>query len=121
MIYNEKNEYKYHHGHDHEHTHDDYEHSQEHVHGGHDHAHGVSEDCGCQLNSNKEEETLKILLDHWVEHNESHEEGFKEWVQKAKAMGKLETAEFIHKAVEFMQKADEMLREAKKRDRKSVV
>lgn len=71
MIYNEKNEYKYHHGHDHEHAHDGCEHSQEHVHGGHDHAHEVSEDCGCQSvacdcqsNSNKEEETLKILLDH---------------------------------------------------------
>ncbi|KZL92070.1 hypothetical protein [Clostridium magnum] len=94
MIYNEKNEYKYHHG--------------------HDHVNEVLIECDCKLNLCKDEETLKILLDHWVEHNESHEEGFKEWVQKAKSMGKLETAEFILKAIEFMQEADEMLRDAKK-------
>ncbi|MBI6875150.1 hypothetical protein [Clostridium aciditolerans] len=112
MIYNEKNEYKYHHGHDH--SHDGCEHSQEHVHGGHNHAHEVSTDCSCPSNLNKEEETLKILLGHWVEHNESHEEGFKEWIEKAKLMGKLQTAEFIQKAVGFMEEADEMLRKAKK-------
>ncbi|WML33176.1 hypothetical protein [Clostridium sp. OS1-26] len=105
MIYNEKNEYKYHHGND--------GHSHEHTHGGHSHAHEVSADCDCKLNLNKEEETLKVLLVHWVEHNESHEEGFKEWVEKAKLMGKLQTAEFIQKAVGFMEEADEMLRKAK--------
>lgn len=114
MIYNEKNEYKYHHGHDHGHSHDDGEHPHEHVHGGHAHAHEVSADCDCKSDLSKDGETLKILLDHWVEHNESHEDGFKDWVQKAISMGKLETAEFIQKAVEFMQEADEMLREAKK-------
>ncbi|MTK13755.1 MAG: hypothetical protein F8N39_17325 [Clostridiaceae bacterium] len=112
MIYNERNEYKYHHGHDH--SHDGCEHSQEHVHGGHNHAHEVSTGCSCPSNLNKEEETLKILLGHWVEHNESHEDGFKEWIEKAKLMGKLQTAEFIQKAVGFMEEADEMLRKAKK-------
>lgn len=63
---------------------------------------------------NKEEKTLKILLDHWVEHNKSHEEGFKDWIEKSKLMGKVETAEFIQKAVAAMGKADEMLMEAKK-------
>lgn len=111
MIYNEKNEYKYHHGH--EHSHDEGQHTHEHVHGGHSHTHEVSADCDCKLDLNKEEETLKLLLGHWVEHNESHEEGFKEWVQKAKLMGKLETAGFIQKAVEAMQKADDMLKKAK--------
>ena len=112
MIYNKKNEYKYHHGHEHSHEHE--EHSHEHVHSGNNHTHEVSVDCECKSNLNKEEETLKVLLVHWVEHNESHEEGFKEWVEKAKSMGKLETSESIQKAVEFMQKADEMLREARK-------
>ena len=114
MIYNEKNEYKYHHGHDHDHVHDNCEHSHEHVHGGQAHPHEVLIERDCKLDLCKDEETLKILLDHWVEHNESHVEGFKEWVQKAKSMGKLETAEFILKAIEFMQEADEMLRDAKK-------
>ncbi len=83
----------------------------------HDHAHG---ECGCgghcheHENENKDEKTLNILLVHWVNHNESHEEGFKEWVNKAKEMGKVETAQSIEKAIEYMQKANEMLLEAKK-------
>lgn len=112
MIYNERNEYKYHNGH--EHSHDGDNHPHEHVHGGHNHTHEVSADCDCKLNLNKEQETLKVLLEHWVEHNESHEKGFKEWVEKAKLMGKVQTAEFIQKAIDFMEKADEMLIEAKK-------
>ena len=63
---------------------------------------------------NKDEKTLNILLVHWVNHNQSHEEGFQEWVEKAKAMGKTETAKCIEKAIEYMNKANEMLVEAKK-------
>ena len=63
---------------------------------------------------NKDEKTLNILLVHWVNHNQSHEEGFQEWVEKAKAMGKTEKAQCIEKAIEYMNKANEMLVEAKK-------
>ena len=86
---------RYHHGHDHDHNHD------------HHHSHGESIE-------NKDEKTLKILLVHWVNHNESHEEGFREWVDKAKSIGKEETANCIEKAIEYMKKANEMLIEAKK-------
>ena len=75
------------------------------VHVGHDHG---------TVAENKDEKTLNILLVHWVNHNQSHEEGFQEWVEKAKAMGKTETAECIEKAIEYMNKANEMLVEAKK-------
>ena len=61
-----------------------------------------------------DEKTLNILLVHWVNHNQSHEEGFREWVEKAKEMGKDETAQYIEKAIEYMQKANDMLTEAKK-------
>lgn len=93
-------------GHDHGHDHDD-----------HGHSHG--DDCGCghdhgTVVENKDEKTLNILLVHWVNHNQSHEEGFQEWVEKAKAMGKTETADCIQKAIEYMNKANEMLVEAKK-------
>lgn len=122
MIFTERNGYKYHHthehshgegGHTHEHTHT-HTHEHEHGHGccGHSHDHEISVDCDSNLS--KEEKTLKVLLDHWVEHNKSHEAGFKEWVEKAKSMGKIETSECIQKAIEFMEKADEMLMEAKK-------
>lgn len=97
MINNDR--VRFHHGHDHDH---DHEHTHE-----HSHTHGESVE-------NKDEKTLKILLVHWVNHNETHEEGFREWVEKARAIGKNETADSIEKAIEYMQKANEMLLEAKK-------
>ena len=130
MIFN-KDIIRHHHdhgcgcGHDHEHTH-----THAHSHGddcgcGHEHTHAHSHEdgCGCghdhghdhdTVVENKDEKTLNILLVHWVNHNQSHEESFQEWVEKAKAMGKTETAECIEKAIEYMQKANEMLVEAKK-------
>ena len=112
-------------GHDHGHSHEE-EHA--HAHGddcgcGHDHddhGHSHGDDCGCgghdhaTVVENKDEKTLNILLVHWVNHNQSHEESFQEWVEKAKAMGKTETATCIEKAIEYMKKANEMLMEAKK-------
>ncbi len=93
-------------------------------HEGHHHEHDhVHDECGCGGNCHsheeeeevsKDEKTLNILLVHWVNHNQSHEEGFREWVNKAKEMGKEETAEYIEKAIECMQQANEMLLEAKK-------
>lgn len=92
---------KLHHADDHDHPHGHcHDHSHPHTHG----ADGES----------KDEKTLKILLLHWVNHNESHEEGFREWVDKARSIGKEETANSIEKAIEYMQKANEMLVEAKK-------
>ena len=92
---------RYHHGHDH--SHDELE--------GHDHVHTHSHG---ETQESKDEKTLKILLVHWVNHNESHEEGVKEWVEKARAIGKNDTADSIEKAIEYLQKANEMLVEAKK-------
>lgn len=92
---------RHHHGHDHDHDHH-HEHSHAHA-----HSHGDSAES-------KDEKTLKILLVHWVNHNESHEEGFIEWVEKARAIGKEETANNIEKAIEYIRKANEMLLEAKK-------
>lgn len=130
MIFN-KDIIRHHHdhgcgcGHDHEHTH-----THAHSHGddcgcGHEHTHAHSHEdgCGCghdhghdhdTVVENKDEKTLNILLVHWVNHNQSHEESFQEWVEKAKAMGKTETADCIQKAIEYMNKANEMLVEAKK-------
>ncbi|WP_270504356.1 hypothetical protein [Paraclostridium sordellii] len=97
MIFN-KNTIRNHHGHDHEH---DQEHCHSHCSGG-----AVAE--------NKDEKTLNILLVHWVNHNESHEEGFREWIDKARDMGKEETANNIEEAIKYLRKANEMLLEAKK-------
>lgn len=96
MIFN-KDVVRHHHGHDHD----------------HDHSHEHSHTRGSVV-ENKDEKTLKILLLHWINHNETHEEGFREWVEKAREIGKEETANHIEKAIEYMQKANEMLIEAKK-------
>jgi len=59
-------------------------------------------------------QTLKILLAHWIEHNKSHEESFRKWAEKAKALGKRECAEYIEKAADLLLKAGDALFEAKK-------
>ncbi|GAA0092333.1 hypothetical protein UT300009_23620 [Paraclostridium bifermentans] len=81
---------------------------------GHDHDHEHIEHSGAAVAENKDEKTLNILLVHWVNHNESHEEGFREWAEKAREMGKEETAKNIEQAIDYLKKSNEMLLEAKK-------
>lgn len=100
MLFN-NDRVRYHHADDHDHEHG---HAHDHA---HPHSHGDSTES-------KDEKTLKILLLHWVNHNETHEEGFREWVDKARAIGKEETADSIEKAIEYMKQANEMFIEAKK-------
>jgi hypothetical protein len=52
---------------------------------------------------------LKILLSHWVEHNEEHAEEFIEWALKAKAGGKAQVHDHMMKAVQQMKGANKSL------------
>lgn len=88
-----------------------HKHEHSHCHG-HDHIHEEATLCGEGMS--KDEKTLRVLLVHWIKHNESHGKDFEEWIKKAKEIDKKETAKFIEKAVEYMEKANEMLMEAKK-------
>ena len=45
---------------------------------------------------------LKVLLSHWVEHNEEHAEEFTNWALKAKAGGKGSVHDHMMKAVQQM-------------------
>ncbi len=54
-------------------------------------------------------EKIKILLKHWVEHNEEHGEDFQEWAEKAKSHGHTEVHDDILRAVEKMREANEYL------------
>ena len=105
------------HGHAHTHTHDGSTHEHTHAHS-HSHAHSEAhthEHTDEELHiADKQMQTLYALLDHWVDHNISHQEGFKEWAAKAQAAGKNEAAELILKAVTVMDVANIALREAKK-------
>ncbi|MBO7699660.1 MAG: zinc transporter [Eubacteriaceae bacterium] len=94
----------YHHDVNGGHTHDhDHEHEHEHEHAD---LSGLSE-------SEKAMKTLELLLDHWVEHNVSHMEGFEEWAEKAIANDKPEVADAIYEAIHYMQHANEELAKAK--------
>lgn len=62
----------------------------------------------------KDIETLKILLAHWIEHNHSHEENFRQWAEKAKDLGKEQASEWIRKAANELKSASDFLLEAKK-------
>lgn len=63
---------------------------------------------------NKDEKTLNILLVHWINHNESYQNEFREWADKAKQIGKEETAKNIEQAIDYIKNTNEMLLQAKK-------
>jgi beta-glucosidase/6-phospho-beta-glucosidase/beta-galactosidase len=52
-----------------------------------------------------EKDKLKVLLQYWIAHNQDHSVEFKEWAEKAGAMGEAEVAAKIGQAVEQMDKA----------------
>ncbi len=43
---------------------------------------------------------LLVLLDHWIEHDASHADNYREWAQKASAAGEEEIAREIHLAID---------------------
>ncbi len=66
--------------------HDNHKH---HTHG-HDHEHG--QDTG-------DLRKLQAMLDHWIEHSDSHIETYREWTEKASRAGEEEIAKEIHLAI----------------------
>ncbi|HII93907.1 MAG TPA: hypothetical protein HA262_17645 [Methanosarcina sp.] len=53
------------------------------------------------------------MIEHWIEHNESHIESFKEWAQKAKKDGFLDASEDILGAASKIEEANKYLNKAK--------
>lgn len=60
----------------------------------------------------KDLQKLRILLEHWIEHNEAHAEEFMEWADKAKELRSSAVTEKIATASDCMLKANESLRAA---------
>jgi nickel/cobalt exporter len=58
---------------------------------------------------------LRALLNYWVEHNQEHSHEFKEWADKAKALGEVNVAEDILQAVQAMDRASGLLSQSLKR------
>ena len=49
---------------------------------------------------NEDKERLRHLLEHWVEHNKSHRESFKDWLTKSEKMGLNSVAKKLKEAVD---------------------
>jgi len=57
---------------------------------------------------------LRILLPHWIEHNEEHAASFREWAERAREMGLEAVAKQMEVAVERMAACGEALAAALK-------
>ena len=65
--------------------------------------------------SSDERAKLRILLDHWVEHNKEHSQEFSEWADRAKALGETEVGEEMLRAAQAMDESSGLLSQALKR------
>jgi len=54
-------------------------------------------------------EKLRILLDHWLEHNRDHADEFREWAGKARGFEEQEAGDNILQAAERLEEANECL------------
>ncbi|XOF33965.1 MAG: hypothetical protein ACL93V_01295 [Candidatus Electrothrix sp. YB6] len=54
---------------------------------------------------------LRVMLPHWIEHNQGHAREFSQWAEKL-ASDAPETAALLHKAVHSLQEAQNSLEEA---------
>ncbi len=99
----------------HVHGHGHYGHShysgglQDDMHKGHSHSHGHDHNQG-------ETETLRklqVVLEHWIEHGESHADNYKEWAAKASQAGEEEIAKEIHLAINDQESVRHHLKRAK--------
>jgi hypothetical protein len=55
---------------------------------------------------------LRVLLPHWIEHNDEHAAEFRNWAEKARVAGQEEVAEEIDLAAKQMGWVNEALRAA---------
>ncbi len=112
--------------HEHAHYHGNTAHIHRHGHYGHVHANGGSEENmhkGHAHNQghgfdhpHEETETLRKILamvDHWIEHGDSHAENYREWAAKASEAGEEEIAKEIHLAVDDNESVKNHLKRAK--------
>ncbi len=79
----------------------------------HKHHHEHHHEHDSESKSDKHDlERLKILLPHWIEHNQSHAKEFKKWADIAREKSITETAALIEKAIKSMEEADSYLQTA---------
>ncbi|WP_229390878.1 hypothetical protein [Methanosarcina sp. DH2] len=73
----------------------------------------ISEQEGITITEELNHDNLSHLIEHWIEHNESHIQSFREWALKAKKDGFLEASEDISEAANKIEEANKRLNKAK--------
>ncbi|OGO04578.1 MAG: hypothetical protein A2Y91_08040 [Chloroflexi bacterium RBG_13_54_8] len=62
-----------------------------------------------------EKEKLRVLLNHWVQHNREHAQEFTHWAEKVEGLGQAAVSDEMMQAAQQMDKANEFLLAALKR------
>ena len=65
--------------------------------------------------ANKDRDKLKILLAHWVAHNNEHRDEFREWADKAKVLGETAVSDLMRQAAQEMDRSSNSLAQALKK------
>jgi len=111
--------------HEHAHTHQGKAHVHRHGHFGHYHENGGEQNAmhkghshshGHDHEHHENTEDLKkllMMLEHWIEHDGSHVESYREWAQKASTAGEEEIAREIHLAIDDSASVQSHLKRAK--------
>ena len=86
------------------------------MHEHHDHGpcdnHGHCHDCGNHQGKMNFAEKLTMLLNHWIDHNDSHQIDYKKWAAQAKEEGHQEVVDKILEAMQLFQEGNQRLRQA---------
>jgi len=61
-----------------------------------------------------EKKRLSVVIDHWIEHNESHMAEYRKWAQKAEELGLGVVKAEIEDAVEKLNRCNQSLQKALK-------
>jgi len=86
------------------------------MHEHHDHGtcenHGHCHGCGNHQEAMTFNEKMLILLNHWIDHNDSHQTDYKKWAAQAKEEGLDDVVEKILAAMHQFQEGNQRLRQA---------
>jgi len=112
--------------HEHAHQHGSTAHVHRHGHFGHYHAnggamhddhkhhtHGHTPESGQGNPDAETQQKLLVMLEHWIEHGDSHAENYREWAVKASGAGEEEIAREIHLAIDDNESVRSHLKRAK--------
>jgi len=86
---------------------------EEDMHKGHSHGHGHGHDHEHAAEGTEDLRKLQMMLDHWIEHDDSHVENYREWATKASETGEEEIAKEIHLAIGENESVKNHLKRAK--------